>query len=281
MGVRLSMSKSDASGAQSLEEILAQIKKSVAGEPGTAKAGAAQGAGEEAGARAADGGLSQRLAGVLREAGTSTPTDGDEAVLLATEAADKGVPTDPAKPSDARTQRVDPLWFLRQPSGAAPDKGASAQTEPARPGPARIEEEIKLSRPQDLRSSLPPLFGTDSEQLPVARLPAADVPIASLSPTPQVAAPDATANLVPDNILTAKTRPVLPVAEAGATVDQAEPDVQPMSAAATIIAQPVSATPPSSEVDPGGQPQGVATAPPDAHQEDHAVASAPAVDGSQ
>src|SRR5262249_23182378 len=187
------------------------------------------------------------------------------------------------KPPDARTQRVDPLWFLRQPSGAAPDKGASAQTEPARPRPARIEEEIKLSRPQDLRSSLPPLFGTDNEQLPVARLPAADVPIAPLSPTPQAAAPDATAKLVPDNILTAKTQPVLPVAEAGAgaTADQAEPDVQPMSAAATIIAQPVSATPPSSEVDLGGQPQGVATAPPDVHQEDRAVTSAPAVDGPQ
>jgi uncharacterized protein len=275
------MSKSDASGAQSLEEILAQIKKSVAGEPGTARAGAAQGAGEETGARAADGGLSQRLAGVLQEAGTSTPTDGDGAELLATEAADKGAPTDPGKPVDARSQRADPLWFLRQPSGAAPDNSASAQTEPTLPGPARVEEEIKLSRPQDLRSSLPPLFGTDNEQLPVARLPVADVPIAPLIPPPQVAAPEATAKLVPDNILTAKTQPVLPAAEAGATADQAELDAQPMSGAATIIARPVSATPPSTEVDLGAQPQGVATAPPDADQEHHAAASAPAAADTQ
>src|SRR5262249_58142281 len=34
MEVRLGMTKSDATGAQSLEEILAQIKKSVAGEAG-------------------------------------------------------------------------------------------------------------------------------------------------------------------------------------------------------------------------------------------------------
>src|SRR5215467_1134022 len=37
--------------AQSLEEILAQIKKSVAGEPGTARTDAAEGAGEESGDR--------------------------------------------------------------------------------------------------------------------------------------------------------------------------------------------------------------------------------------
>src|SRR5215467_9645513 len=113
MGVRLSMSKSDASGAQSLEEILAQIKKSVAGEPGSARAGAAKEAGEEPGARAADGGLSARLAGVLQEAGTGTPNDEDYTEPQAREekAADEDAPAEPARPMDARNQPMEPLWF--------------------------------------------------------------------------------------------------------------------------------------------------------------------------
>src|SRR4029453_2216749 len=78
MEVRLGMTKSDASGAQSLEEILAQIKKSVAG--GTA---GAAGAGEEGGSRPADGGLSARLAGVLKDAGSGTSPDGDYTKLRA------------------------------------------------------------------------------------------------------------------------------------------------------------------------------------------------------
>jgi len=283
------MSKSDASGAQSLEEILAQIKKSVAGEPGSARAGAAKEAGEEPGARAADGGLSARLAGVLQEAGTGTPNDEDYTEPQAREekAADEDAPAEPARPMDARNQPMEPLWFLRQPPGPAPENGASEPTERTQSGPARIEEEIKLSRPQDLRSSLPPLFGTDNEQLPVARLPA-DVAKTPLSPPVQVTAPEETAKPIPDNILTAKTQPVLPVAETGATADgasmpapQAELNAPPMSAAATIIAQPLSATPPSSEAELGEQPQGMATAPPAMHQEHPSVMSMPAAGGPQ
>ena len=281
------MSKSDASGAQSLEEILAQIKKSVAGEPGTARTDAAEGAGEESGDRTADAGLSARLAGVLKETGAGTPGDENYSQLLATEekAPNRDAPPDPAKPTDRRSQTPDPLWFLRQPSGAAPESGSSAATERTQPGAALIVEEIKLSRPQDLRSSLPPLFGSDNEQASVARMPAADVPKAPPSPPPQVAVPDELANSAPDNMLTANTQPALPPAAttdgAGLSEPEAELTVQPMSAAATIIAQPVSATPPSSETDFAGQPQGAPTAPSATIEQRPAVESTPADAGPQ
>src|SRR5262249_49550481 len=52
MEVRLGMTKSDATGAQSLEEILAQIKKSVAGEAGAAPPRGGGGGGGGGGGRA-------------------------------------------------------------------------------------------------------------------------------------------------------------------------------------------------------------------------------------
>jgi len=141
-------------------------------------------------------------------------------------------------------------------------------------------EEIKLSRPQDLRSSLPPLFGSDNEQASVARMPAADVPKAPPSPPPQVAVPDELANSAPDNMLTAKTQPALPPAAttdgAGLSEPEAELTVQPMSAAATTIAQPVSATPPSSETDFAGQPQDAPAAPSATIEQRPEVESTPA-----
>src|SRR5262245_63721392 len=83
MEVRLGMTKSDATGTQSLEEILAQIKKSVAGEAGPATTGGAGSAGGEASSRPVDGGLSARLAGVLKDAGSATPGADDYTELLA------------------------------------------------------------------------------------------------------------------------------------------------------------------------------------------------------
>src|SRR6516164_13522 len=91
MEVRLGMAKSDATGAQSLEEILAQIKKSVAGEASPARTGTGTGtgtagtasAGGEASSRPVDGGLSARLAGVLKDTGSATPGDDDFTELLA------------------------------------------------------------------------------------------------------------------------------------------------------------------------------------------------------
>src|SRR5262249_59959728 len=97
MEVRLGMTKSDATGAQSLEEILAQIKKSVAGEAGPATTGGAVSAGGEAGSRPLDGGLSARLAGGLKDAGSATPREDDHAQPLA--AHDKGPRPAAAQPA--------------------------------------------------------------------------------------------------------------------------------------------------------------------------------------
>src|SRR6516225_8324826 len=112
MEVRLGMTKSEATGAQSLEEILAQIKKSVAGEAEPARTGTAgtASAGGEASSRPADGGLSARLAGVLKDTGTARPGDDDFTELLAAGEKAQG----PAQ-AEVRRRAADPLWFLRQP----------------------------------------------------------------------------------------------------------------------------------------------------------------------
>src|SRR5215475_6128950 len=114
MEVRLGMTKPDATGAQSLEEILAQIKKSVAGEQRTATTAGAPGAGEETGSRPVDGGLSARLAGVLKGTRSGRPPDEDDTELLAGDETAPGYDAGPAKPMEARRQAADPLWFLRQ-----------------------------------------------------------------------------------------------------------------------------------------------------------------------
>src|SRR5262249_37204082 len=80
--------------------------------------------------------------------------------------------TSPTKPVEAKA----PAWFLTRPGVAddvADDKGEAAPsgggdiTSP--PGSA---EEVKLSRPETLRPSLPPLFAADGS-LPPAAAPAA------------------------------------------------------------------------------------------------------------
>jgi cell pole-organizing protein PopZ len=257
------MSKTDATGAQSLEEILAQIKKSVAGEPGTAGTDVAVGPGLETGSRPADGGLSARLAGVLQETGRGTSADDDYSDLLAAEGEKPAqvALTDPVAPTRTHAQSLDPLWFLRPPSEAAPEDGASAPTRPDA-GAASMGEEIKLSRPQELRASLPPLFGAENEQLPVTRMPAVSAAEAPPNP-PQAATPAET--LPPDNILTAKTRPLMPAPEAsGASPDDA--DVRGLEVAADLAtpptipahpqaaANPASATIPAPPQDPSGTP---------------------------
>jgi cell pole-organizing protein PopZ len=265
------MSKTDATGAQSLEEILAQIKKSVAGEPGTARTDVAVDPALETGSRPVDGGLSARLAGVLQETGTGTSAEEDYRDLLAAEEEKPSQvdPADPAEPTRTHAQSLDPLWFLRPPSEAAPEDGAAAPTRPGA-GAALMGEEIQLSRPQELRASLPPLFGAEGEQLPIARRPAVSVSEAPQNP-PQAAAPGETR--LPDNIQTAKTRPLMPAPEAAgvssddAGVRELEPAAE-LAAPPTIPAHALTAANPASATTP---------APP----QDPSGTSTPAVDGSR
>src|SRR5215831_8497582 len=248
MEVRLGMTKSDATGAQSLEEILAQIKRSVAGDAGPAGAGGAASAGE-ANSRPVDGGLSARLAGVLKGAGSAAPPD-DDAELLASDAT--------AQEPAATRQAADPLWFLRQPAGTAP-QDFSHDTATTETGAALKDGEIRLSRPQDLRPSLPPLFGAEDQPPSLARTPGAET-----EPNPaQAAAPGNTAAPAPDNIHTAKTQPLMPARDpAGENPDGAglpEPGpaaaMQAVALAAVALAEPSPEASPTVETKLGVQPQ--------------------------
>jgi hypothetical protein len=230
------MTKSDATGAQSLEEILAQIKKSVAGEAGPARTGGAASAGGEASSRPADGGLSARLAGVLKDTGGATPPGEDYSELLAAD--EKAQRPAAAGPSEARRQAADPLWFLRQPVGTAAQDGMPAPTTqtPPEAGAGSMDREIKLSRPQDLRASLPPLFGAEEQAPTVARMPA---PETQPNP-PRTAAPGKMAASAPDNIHTAKTQPLMPAPEMAddSLDDPGTPEPEAMPPAAVARAQP-------------------------------------------
>jgi uncharacterized protein len=225
------MTKSDATGAQSLEEILAQIKKSVAGEVGAARTGGAASADGEASSRPTDGGLSARLAGVLKDTVGATPPGEDYTELLPAD--EKAQAPAAAGPSEARRQAADPLWFLRQPAGTAPQEGTPAQT-PPEAGAGSMDREIKLSRPQDLRASLPPLFGAEEPAPTLARMP-------ETQPNPpQTAAPGKMAAPALDNIHTAKTQPLMPAPEmADDSLDDAGiPEPEAMAPAAAAIAEP-------------------------------------------
>jgi hypothetical protein len=256
------MSKPDATGAKSLEEILASIRKSLggAGEPRDAANGLrgavpnpVQVAPEpeplDDAASDVDGdGLSARLAGALSEPTNGAVLDDDFTELLAPDSK-KPAPSEPAataKPADARSEGTDPLWFLRRPSADAESKSKGSQppatrTQPGEaasaPAPAQAPapvEEVKLSRPEVLRASLPPLFGAETGH-PLAAaartVPLPDAPKAapSVGPTARMpaAAPAALGEVgkaAPANLLTARTQPLLP-------------PVQPADEAAKVVAE--------------------------------------------
>ena len=99
--------------------------------------------------------------------------DDDLSDLLATEPKTPvpSTPTEAPKPAEAKSDAKDPLWFLTRLSAAAADTapaGSAARARDAAKAPAAPVEEVKLSRPETLRPSLPPLFGAGSEPLPPA-----------------------------------------------------------------------------------------------------------------
>jgi uncharacterized protein len=209
------MSKPDASGAKSLEEILASIRKSLAGD--ASEAGGkrpAPPATPEPDTLAGDRALSQRLAGALGQSNGAAQDD-DFTDLLAPDS-DRRAEPPPAPPADARSEGRDPLWFLKRPAeqegpSQPHDTTARAAPPPEAPGPRPPDSaEIKLSRPEVLRASLPPLFGSSEEPAPVSRAhePAKPVDFIPAAP-PRFApvGPGETTKQVPD-IFTAKTQPV-------------------------------------------------------------------------
>jgi cell pole-organizing protein PopZ len=177
------MSKLETGGAaQSLEEILASIRKSLDDESTKGLSEMSKPSAPAADARlpaepAADG-LSSRLAGALGGAGTSV--DGALADFFAHRPQkDQPAPEAPATPSAKPVEAKDPIWFLTRPgvAGDGPGKGEAAPS-PASDvaSPSATGEEVKLSRPETLRPSLPPLFAADrpasSGAAPAATQPA-------------------------------------------------------------------------------------------------------------
>jgi cell pole-organizing protein PopZ len=189
------MSKPEPTGGKSLEEILASIRKSLADEPpgrqpelpvAPAKAAlphpkpAQPVRAAEASKPNSGESLAGKLAAGLNGAARTPPaTDDDIGELLAT------APTKPVlapvvdapKPPEARNDAKDPLWFLSRLSATATD---AARARNAAEAPAGSPEEVKLSRPETLRPSLPPLFGAGSEPIPPAA-PREDIPNVSLT----------------------------------------------------------------------------------------------------
>ena len=180
------MSKPESTGAKSLEEILASIRKSLADEtppePRTPSLKAPQpqlkpltpdigGPAQPASAPAKGGGmLSAKLA---NGAGRGPSLDPDLSELLAGEPKKSASPflAEPGKPAGANApadddKGKDPLWFLSRLSAAAAGpagEGSAARARDAAKAPTPPAEEIKLSRPETLRASLPPLFDTTAE----------------------------------------------------------------------------------------------------------------------
>jgi cell pole-organizing protein PopZ len=262
------MSKPEAAGAKSLEEILASIRKSLSGEgraaskevkPQPETAASPGKTGED------DGLLSARLAGALNGPANGAAHDDDFSDLLAPNAKE----TSPAarsapRPADAR-DAMDALWFLRQPAGetengdgAQPPSTLPQRREEAPPPTAPISpprmEEVKLSRPEVLRASLPPLFGADGEHVPPARMPAPELrePQAAVGPaTTSPAAKPPHAEPKPDlnSLLTARTQPVMLRTEDAAESAKAAPFVEPDPRLAPA-SEPVSNAKPTVETKP-------------------------------
>jgi uncharacterized protein len=186
------MNKPESTGAKSLEEILASIRKSLADDaPSEPRAPSLKPAQPQLKPLAPDiggptlpagtpakgtGVLSAKLAGSANGAARGPSLDPDLSELLAGEPKKSASPIlpEPSKPPGAKAPAEDdkdPLWFLSRLSAAAAGPTASSSAARARDAakaPTPPPEEIKLSRPETLRPSLPPLFDSTSEPTPLA-----------------------------------------------------------------------------------------------------------------
>ena len=185
------MSKPDPAGG-SLENILASIRQSLSEQSTEAlDERAATPVEQDKNARPRKQGLTQRLAGTTAEAGAGQPNDDlsdllDDTPVNATpprEAAPAPDAAGAAAATAAASGEKDPLWFLTRRDEPAPEAGspaAGAAPEPPPVAAATPPAEPKLTRPEVLRASMPPFFGSSAE--------AAKPPAAPVEPAPQPAA---------------------------------------------------------------------------------------------
>jgi uncharacterized protein len=162
------MSKADAKPTQSLEEILTSIRKALAeeevqgGADSPAPAEVAAPSAKQAAPTKSDP-LSGQLAVALNGSGShGAPTDDDLSDLLAP-VSSKAEPPAELEPSPPPAgDKKDPLWFLAPKPAEESEAGQEEKPSEAASKTGPIPEpEITLTRPEVLRSSLPPLFGAD------------------------------------------------------------------------------------------------------------------------
>jgi uncharacterized protein len=172
------MSKPDSAGG-SLEAILASIRKSLAEQSGEAAAEQPRPSSEPEGDAkpARRHGLTERLAGAASSA-PEPPHNSDDLSDLLESSGDSQLSAAPSKASPtqaASPASEDPLWFLSRreepkPAGGPSLLGLDRDTD-ASPPPT----EPSLTRPEVLRASMPPFFGSSESTVtpPPAEAPAA------------------------------------------------------------------------------------------------------------
>jgi cell pole-organizing protein PopZ len=233
------MSKLETGGAaQSLEEILASIRKSLDDESSKglskmSKPSAAPATDARLPAEPVAEGLSSRLAGALGGVGTSV--DGALADFFAHRPQkDQPAAEAPATPSAKPVEAKDPIWFLMRPGAAGDGPAGKGEAAPASDvaSPSAPGEEVKLSRPETLRPSLPPLFAADrpasSGAAPLAAQPAVQATgLASSGAAPLAAQPAVKATgLASSGVAPAAAQPT--VKAAGPRAEKAAEQAAPL-----------------------------------------------------
>lgn len=186
------MSKPDAAGG-SLENILSSIRKSLSEQSTDALSeAAAVPANQDHDAKLSPRkrGLTQRLAGATAEAtsaGGAQASD-DLSDLLEETPQTNAAPAPVAAPAAnaAAPDDKDPLWFLSRrdepaPEVEPPSLGSAPEPQTAA---AKTPAEPKLTRPEVLRASMPPFFGSSTEAARPAATPVEPAPQPAAAPQP-------------------------------------------------------------------------------------------------
>ena len=171
------MSKPDPAGG-SLEAILASIRKSLAEQSGEAAAEQPRPSPEPEGDAkpARRHGLTERLAGAGPSA-PEAPHNSDDLSDLLESPGDSPLSAGPsnASPTQAASPAPeDPLWFLSRREESKPAGGQSLLGLDRDTGAAAPPTEPSLTRPEVLRASMPPFFGSSDSTVtpPPAEAPA-------------------------------------------------------------------------------------------------------------
>jgi uncharacterized protein len=250
------MSKPDPAGG-SLENILASIRKSLSEQSpdALAEASAAPAEQDKDAKPPRKQGLTQRLAGTTADAPLLPNAGGasddlsdllDDGPATATPAAAPAA-EGPAAATGASGEK-DPLWFLTRrdepaQEAGSPPAGAPAEAPPP-PAAAAPPAEPKLTRPEVLRASMPPFFGSSTE---AAKPPLAPEPAAPPATSPHVTRPQSAALAAPAGADAGMAHEVSLLAAAAEAAAARPPPAAPQPAL-NGKAAPAAASPPSANL---------------------------------